>query len=181
MGNEAGTDVDIINECGYRSFPLRSLSLYAPLPSASVTSYGPSHLGPSFPPSSAWLASLLWLSSTSISAVLKVGMPINAGITAFVSYISENEVSPLLDLILVRCAHRTRGISSTQSLLPLSYRTFIPSPKRLFALSPKSLACGCLMEAKRWRMLSFSHQSLNRLSLNCFPLSDIISHGRPNL
>ncbi|GJZ09740.1 hypothetical protein Tco_0544023 [Tanacetum coccineum] len=39
--------------------PLRSLSLYAPLPSASVTSYGPSHLGPSFPPSSAWLASLL--------------------------------------------------------------------------------------------------------------------------
>ncbi|GJY18431.1 hypothetical protein Tco_0389922 [Tanacetum coccineum] len=43
-----------------RSFPLRSLSLYAPLPSASVTSYGPSHLGPSFPSSSAWLASLLW-------------------------------------------------------------------------------------------------------------------------
>ncbi|GJU34401.1 hypothetical protein Tco_1182755 [Tanacetum coccineum] len=42
-----------------RSFSLRSLSLYAPLPSAFVTSYGPSHLGPSFPPSSAWLASLL--------------------------------------------------------------------------------------------------------------------------
>ncbi|GJV26906.1 hypothetical protein Tco_1383354, partial [Tanacetum coccineum] len=42
-----------------RSFPLRSLSLYAPLPSASVTSYSPSYLGPSFPPSSAWVASLL--------------------------------------------------------------------------------------------------------------------------
>ncbi|GJU34060.1 hypothetical protein Tco_1182414 [Tanacetum coccineum] len=41
-----------------RSFPLRSLSLYAPLPSAYVTLYGPSHLGPSFPLSSAWLASL---------------------------------------------------------------------------------------------------------------------------
>ncbi|GJX57045.1 hypothetical protein Tco_0286942 [Tanacetum coccineum] len=42
-----------------RAFPLRSLSLYAPLPKASVTSYGPSHLGPSLPPSSAWLASFL--------------------------------------------------------------------------------------------------------------------------
>ncbi|GJT60845.1 hypothetical protein Tco_1004378 [Tanacetum coccineum] len=41
-----------------RMFPLRSLSLYVPLPNASVTSYGPSHLGPSLPPSSAWLASL---------------------------------------------------------------------------------------------------------------------------
>ncbi|GKA67576.1 hypothetical protein Tco_0767493, partial [Tanacetum coccineum] len=41
------------------SFPLRSFSLYDPFPSAYVTSYGPSHLGPSFPVSSAWLASLL--------------------------------------------------------------------------------------------------------------------------
>ncbi|GKA02194.1 hypothetical protein Tco_0674859, partial [Tanacetum coccineum] len=41
------------------SFPLRFFSLYDPFPSASVTSYGPSHLGPSFPVSSAWLASLL--------------------------------------------------------------------------------------------------------------------------
>nr|GEV21519.1 hypothetical protein [Tanacetum cinerariifolium] len=37
-----------------------SLSLYAPMPNASVTLYGPSHLGPSFSPSSAWLASFLW-------------------------------------------------------------------------------------------------------------------------
>ncbi|GJX09000.1 ribonuclease H-like domain-containing protein [Tanacetum coccineum] len=41
------------------SFPLRSLSLYAPFNNDSVTSYGPSHLGPSLPPSLAWLASLL--------------------------------------------------------------------------------------------------------------------------
>ncbi|GKA15022.1 hypothetical protein Tco_0694769 [Tanacetum coccineum] len=41
-----------------KMFPLWSLSLYVPLPNASVTSYGPSHLGPSLPPSSAWLASL---------------------------------------------------------------------------------------------------------------------------
>ncbi|GJS47809.1 hypothetical protein Tco_0597930 [Tanacetum coccineum] len=41
------------------SFPLRSFNLYDPFPSASVTSYGPSHLGPSFPMSSTQLASLL--------------------------------------------------------------------------------------------------------------------------
>ncbi|GKA89117.1 hypothetical protein Tco_0810929, partial [Tanacetum coccineum] len=40
-----------------RSYPCCP-DLYAPLPSASVTSYGPSHLGPSFSPSFAWLASL---------------------------------------------------------------------------------------------------------------------------
>ncbi|GJZ65091.1 hypothetical protein Tco_0621787 [Tanacetum coccineum] len=40
-------------------FPLRSLNLYAPFLSASVTSYGPSHFGPSFLVSSARLASLL--------------------------------------------------------------------------------------------------------------------------
>ncbi|GJS73712.1 hypothetical protein Tco_0706553 [Tanacetum coccineum] len=44
-----------------------------------------------------------------------------------------------------------------------------------------SLACGCLTEAKHWRIHSFSHQSLNGLSLNCFPLSDMISPGRSNL
>ncbi|GKB24456.1 hypothetical protein Tco_0863857 [Tanacetum coccineum] len=42
-----------------RMFPLRSLSLYAHLPNAYVTLYGPSHFGPSLPPSSAWLALLL--------------------------------------------------------------------------------------------------------------------------
>ncbi|GJT29796.1 hypothetical protein Tco_0910071 [Tanacetum coccineum] len=34
-------------------------------------------------------------------------MPISAGITTSVSYVSENGVSPLLDLIIVQCAHRT--------------------------------------------------------------------------
>ncbi|GJR21224.1 hypothetical protein Tco_0969751 [Tanacetum coccineum] len=63
-----------------RMFLLRSLSLYTPLPNASVTLYGPSHL------------------------VLKVGMPISTGITAFVPYVSENGVSLLLDLIIVRCS-----------------------------------------------------------------------------
>ncbi|GJX44163.1 hypothetical protein Tco_0260839, partial [Tanacetum coccineum] len=171
------------------SFPSRSLSLYAPLPSASVTSYGPSHSGPSFPLSLAWLASCSLLSSKrsrliskassfytmSISAVLKVGMPIFAGITASVLYVSENGVSSLLDLIMVRCAHKTCGASSIQSLLLSSSRAFIPYPKLLFALSTKPLACGCLTEAKRWRKHNFSHQSLNGLSLNCFSLSDIIS------
>ncbi|GKD63257.1 hypothetical protein Tco_1305365 [Tanacetum coccineum] len=117
----------------------------------------------------------------STSSVLKVGIPISVGMTAFVPYVSDNGVSPLLDLIMVRCAHKTCGISSIQSLLLSSSRAFISSSKLLFALSTKPLACGCLMEAKRWRMYNFSHQSLNGLSLNCFPLSDIVSPGRPNL
>nr|GEU44378.1 uncharacterized mitochondrial protein AtMg00810-like [Tanacetum cinerariifolium] len=78
-----------------RMLPLWSLSLYAPFPKDSVTSYGPSHLGPSLPPSSAWLVSLFrsklipkassfFIMST--SSVLKVGMPISTGITASVLY-----------------------------------------------------------------------------------------------
>ncbi|GJV20188.1 hypothetical protein Tco_1369208 [Tanacetum coccineum] len=181
-----------------RSFPLRSLSLYAPLPSASVTSYDPSHLGLSFSLSFAWLASLFrytrspglklvlrtlelyyfsifallhasriaacsFLSSKRsrliskassfctmfISAILKVGMPISAENTTFVPYVSKNNVSPFLDLIMVRCAHKTCEISLIQSLLLSFSRAFIPSPKLLFSLSTKLLAYGCLVEAKR--------------------------------
>nr|GFB85957.1 hypothetical protein [Tanacetum cinerariifolium] len=57
-----------------------------------------------------------------------------------------------------------------------SNRALIPSPELLFALSTKMLACGCFTKAKRWRIHIFSHQSLNGLSLNCFSLSNIISH-----
>ncbi|GKE23497.1 hypothetical protein Tco_1435009, partial [Tanacetum coccineum] len=53
----------------------------------------------------------------STSDVLIVGMPISAGMNASVSYVNENEVSPLLDFIIMRCAHRTRGSSSIQVLL----------------------------------------------------------------
>ncbi|GKC82068.1 hypothetical protein Tco_1137785, partial [Tanacetum coccineum] len=93
-----------------------SLNLYAPFPSASVTSYGPSHLGPNFLVSFAWLSSLLrytrsrlisrasLFSSKLTSAVLSVGMLIFAGMTASVPYVNENAVSPLLDFIIVRCA-----------------------------------------------------------------------------
>ncbi|GJS30349.1 hypothetical protein Tco_0490969 [Tanacetum coccineum] len=56
--------------------------------------------------------SLLFL-IISTSAVLKVGMPISTRTTASVPYVSENGVSSLLDLIIVRCAHKTCGISST--------------------------------------------------------------------
>ncbi|GJV14573.1 hypothetical protein Tco_1359896 [Tanacetum coccineum] len=118
-----------------REFPLQYLSLYAHLPNASVTSYGPSHLGLSLPLSSARLASLFCSNG--------FGMQFT-GITASVLYVSKNGVSLLLDLIM-------------------------------------SLACGCLTEAKHWRIQSFSHQSLNGLSLNCFSLSDMISPGRSNL
>ncbi|GJW13156.1 hypothetical protein Tco_0017289, partial [Tanacetum coccineum] len=103
----------------------------------------------------------------SISDVLKVGMPISFRITASIPYVSDNHVSPLLDLIVVRCAYKRCGTSSVQSLHLSSSHAFIPSPKLLFALSTKPLAYGFLTEAKRWRMHSFSRQSLNGLSLNC--------------
>ncbi|GKB31378.1 hypothetical protein Tco_0870779, partial [Tanacetum coccineum] len=42
-----------------------------------------------------------------------VGMPISTRITASAPYVNENGVSPLLDLIIVRCAHNTCDISSS--------------------------------------------------------------------
>ncbi|GJT25231.1 hypothetical protein Tco_0895168 [Tanacetum coccineum] len=124
-------------------------------------------------------ASLFFVRSN--SAVRSVGMPISAGMTASVPYVSENGVSPLLDLIMVRCAHNTCKSSPIQSLLLSSNRALIPSPRLMFALSTKPFSCGCFTEAKHWRIHSFSHQSLNGLSQNRFPLSDTISPGRPNL
>ncbi|GJW75316.1 hypothetical protein Tco_0134686 [Tanacetum coccineum] len=52
-------NVEYKGEVRGSSLPLRSFNLYDPYPSASVTSYGPSHLGPNFPVSSTRLASLL--------------------------------------------------------------------------------------------------------------------------
>ncbi|GJV88085.1 hypothetical protein Tco_1532023 [Tanacetum coccineum] len=104
-------------------FPSRSLNLYAPFPSASVISYGPSHLGPSFPVSSARLASLL----RSTSAVLSVGMPISAGMTASVSYVKENGVSPLLDFIIVRPLVNALDSLGMLLLLPLRLYAWVPS------------------------------------------------------
>nr|GEU58681.1 hypothetical protein [Tanacetum cinerariifolium] len=63
------------------TFPLRSLSLYVPFPKASVTSYGPSHFGPSLPPSSVWLASLLWsrlISRASSFFIMSTSVVLNA-------------------------------------------------------------------------------------------------------
>ncbi|GKE10751.1 hypothetical protein Tco_1414302 [Tanacetum coccineum] len=55
------------------------------------------------------------------------------------------------------------------------------SPRLRFALSTCPLVCGCLTDPNLCLIFSLSHQSLNGLSLNCFPLSDMISPGRPNL
>nr|GEY17786.1 reverse transcriptase domain-containing protein [Tanacetum cinerariifolium] len=96
-------------------FPSRSLNLYAPFPSAFVTSYGPSHLGPSFLVSSARLASLLRY-TRSTSAVLSVGIPISAWMTASVPYVNENRVSPLLDSIMaigLRMFNRSKVLADT--------------------------------------------------------------------
>ncbi|GKE20236.1 hypothetical protein Tco_1431748, partial [Tanacetum coccineum] len=89
-------------------------------------------------------ASLFFVRSTPV--IRSVGMSISAGMTASVPYVSENGVSPLLDLIIVRWAHRTCGSSSIQSLLLSSSLAFIPSPKLLFALSTRPFACGCFTE-----------------------------------
>nr|GEU75859.1 ankyrin repeat family protein [Tanacetum cinerariifolium] len=62
-------------------------------------------------------------------AVLQVGMPISTRITASVPYVSENGVSLLIDLVMVRCAHKTCEISSIQCLLLSSNHALIPSPK----------------------------------------------------
>nr|GEW66120.1 hypothetical protein [Tanacetum cinerariifolium] len=78
MGTDGLEDAQGSGQGEASSFPNTSLNLYAPFPNASMTSYGPSHL------------------------VLKVGMPMSTGITSYVSYVSENGVSPLLDLIIVR-------------------------------------------------------------------------------
>ncbi|GKE57172.1 hypothetical protein Tco_1496357, partial [Tanacetum coccineum] len=135
--------------------------VYAPLSSASFTSYGPFHLRPSFPLSFAWLASLFWYTTSPGYKLMLWTLELYNISLLFASQIaacsvSKNGVSPLLDFIMVRWAHRTCGISSIQSLLPLCNCTFIPSPKLLFTLSIKPLVCGCLTEAKRWRIFSFS-------------------------
>ncbi|GJT61325.1 hypothetical protein Tco_1004858 [Tanacetum coccineum] len=90
-------------------------------------------------------ASSFFVGSTSI--VRSVGMPISAGITASVSYVSENGVSSLLDFIIVRWDHRTCESSSIQSLFLSSSLAFIPSPKLLFALSTSRLFVVCFSDA----------------------------------
>nr|GEY21162.1 hypothetical protein [Tanacetum cinerariifolium] len=92
------------------------------------------------------------LFTTYTAAVRYVGISISVGMTASVPYVRENGVSSWLDLIIVRLR---------------------------FALSTSPLDCGCLTDVNRCVIFSLSHQSLNGLSLNCFPLSEIISPGIP--
>ncbi|GJY61369.1 hypothetical protein Tco_0462026 [Tanacetum coccineum] len=82
------------------------------------------------------------LNISSASAALSMGMPILAGKTASIPYVNENGVSPLLDFIMVRCAHRTCESSSNQFLFFAPNLAFIPSPRLRFALSTRPLVCG---------------------------------------
>ncbi|GJU36168.1 hypothetical protein Tco_1184522 [Tanacetum coccineum] len=182
------------------SFPLQSLSLYAPFPSDSATSYGPSHLGPSLPPSLlSFCFLLLEIAACSLFTSIKVQVYFQGfivlcrvyfhsperwhayfrWITAFVPYVSEMVVSPLLDYIIVRWDHRTCESYSIQSLLLSSNLAFIPSLKLLFALLTKPFVCGCFTEAKSLSgYIVFYTQVLNGIvagtvSLECliqFPL-----------
>ncbi|GJR90322.1 hypothetical protein Tco_0214333 [Tanacetum coccineum] len=108
-----------------------------------------------------------WLLPTVDCAMLRVDEP------------AENGVSPLLDLIILRCAHKTCGTSSSQSLLPLSKRALIPSPKLQFALLTKGLGMFHICEPPL--DVKLLTQYLKGFSANCFPLSDTIFPGRPNL
>nr|GEW52982.1 hypothetical protein [Tanacetum cinerariifolium] len=105
---------------------------------AFVTSYGPSHLDPSLPPSSAWLASLFWYTKRS----KLISKP---------SSFYHVDLRSSQNLTIVRCAHRTCEISSSQFLILSSNRALIPSPKLLFALSTKPLSCGCLTNGPKQR------------------------------
>ncbi|GKB41476.1 hypothetical protein Tco_0886418, partial [Tanacetum coccineum] len=75
----------------------------------------------------------------------------------------------------------TTVVSSIQSLLPLSNRAFITSPRLLYALSTKPLACGCLTKAKRWQMQSFSHQSLNGPAIKASYSASLLVASNSNL
>nr|GFA47820.1 hypothetical protein [Tanacetum cinerariifolium] len=108
-----------------------------------------------------------------------VGILISMGINASVPYVREKGVSSWLDLIIILWTQRTWGSSSTQFLFPSPKRALMPSPRLLFALSTSPLDCGCLTDAKCCVIFSLSHQSLNVLSANCLPLSEIISPGMP--
>ncbi|GJU86860.1 hypothetical protein Tco_1294406 [Tanacetum coccineum] len=113
---KSGTLVGQGSACNWVAGHISTLRIHVAGEMLRNTSYGPSHLGRNFPTSSALLASLLWsrliskassFYTISTSAVFCVGMPISVGITASVPYVSEKGVSPLLDLIMMRCAHRT--------------------------------------------------------------------------
>nr|GEX66818.1 hypothetical protein [Tanacetum cinerariifolium] len=66
---------------------------------------------------------------------LREGIHILIGIMDSLPYVRENGVSPLLALIMVRCAHSTCDTSSIQFLLPSSNLALIPSPNTRFVLS----------------------------------------------
>ncbi|GJU88432.1 hypothetical protein Tco_1300855 [Tanacetum coccineum] len=112
------------------SFPLRSFNLYDPFPSASVTLYGPSHLV-FFHIAVLLFASLICLLALAFllsqsklisnasaipaiqtSAVLNVGIPISAGMTAFRSssiyYLSPSPVCSFNQSVRLRMFHGSK-------------------------------------------------------------------------
>nr|GFB59572.1 cold-regulated 47 [Tanacetum cinerariifolium] len=105
------TDVAAYNPSAVRGscFPSRSLNLYAPFPSASVTSYASCIAASSVLSSkrSRLISKASLFCTRSISVVLSVGMPISARMTTYVLYVKENGVSQLLDFIIVWCTHST--------------------------------------------------------------------------
>nr|GEY33076.1 hypothetical protein [Tanacetum cinerariifolium] len=84
-----------------------------------------------------------------LSAVLNVGMPIFAGMTASILYVSENGVSSLLDLIIVRMAMGTRWGSAfvTGSLAQGDEPSSLDIPLSFF-LHPHALLASSILSVK---------------------------------
>ncbi|GKF32044.1 hypothetical protein Tco_0101842, partial [Tanacetum coccineum] len=113
------------------SFPLRSFSLYDPFPSAYVTSYGPSHLGPSFLVSSAWLASLLRIFpfvSCFFASLMAACSRFSSSSSKLISNASSFLAMSNSDVLNV-------GIPISAGMTASVSLAFIPSPKLRFALS----------------------------------------------
>ncbi|GJW85735.1 hypothetical protein Tco_0158880 [Tanacetum coccineum] len=124
----AGVVPDVILGPERSSFPLRSFSLYDPFPSASVTSYGPSHLGPSFPVSSARLLRLRYTKSPGLKNLV---------------YFRTWHCKVFFQLSLALCTSVMGRFALAFLLVALSFRSVSPSGKG----PAMSIPLVCIQEA----------------------------------
>nr|GEY71433.1 hypothetical protein [Tanacetum cinerariifolium] len=152
---------------------------------------GPSYLGPGFPMSFARLESL---SRYTRSPGLKLALQtlklyyFSIFVLLFASRIVACSLfsSKRSRLILKASSFCTRSASavlnvgmsiSAGTTASISYVNENRVSPLLDFIMVWPLVYGCLTEAKCWQINSFSHQSLNGLSWNYFPLSEIIAPG----
>nr|GEW27984.1 hypothetical protein [Tanacetum cinerariifolium] len=128
-----------------RCFPLQSLSFYAPLPSAFVTSYGPSHFGPSFPLSFAWLESLFWYTRIPLTTAYRLDLRRMALAFSFsIGSVSSMRTylfgwAKLVDVILLTASAFLFSLLGTCLI-----DNFLKPPKSVFTFSKYSTITGSL-------------------------------------